>query len=149
MPCQFPNDRFGLARLAKLGDELVSEENTRSTMRVIRSAGRFDQTPVELVVELTSDEYVALGLTRVVEAQEAEVAILAAAPKEVSDAVGLEELPRTANVKRATGRRTVEALLGQNRLTRMGKGKRGNTGHLERFLLKPRPLLGRTILDTF
>jgi hypothetical protein len=100
--------------------------NSRPTIRAIQTRSRFDETPEEWMVELTGQEYVALGQSHEVEAQRVKEAILAAAPQTEGDSISLTALLEAAATTRATGQRVIEVLRKEGKLVRLGKGKKGD-----------------------
>ena len=100
--------------------------NSQPTIRQIHARSRFDETPEELMVELTERGYVALGQSRQVETRKAEAAILAAAPQTEGDAITLNALLDAAETKRSSGQRVVGALLDNGKLARIGNGKKSD-----------------------
>jgi hypothetical protein len=78
------------------------------------------------MIELTDQGYVALGQSQEVEAREAEQAILAAAPQAEGDAITLDALLTAAKTGRTTGQRVIEVFLADGKLTRLGKGVKGD-----------------------
>jgi hypothetical protein len=102
------------------------EGNTRKTLRTIHAVGRFDETPEELVIELTPAGYVSLGTTANVAEAEAEKVILAAAPKTPEEAVTLDELIKDSQVSRSSANRVAKSLCSRRALLTLGAGKRGN-----------------------
>ncbi len=103
-----------------------TEGAVRPTIREIHGLSRFDETPAQLVIELTPEGYVALGEAADVARQEAAAAILAAAPRDEGAAVPLKELLEAARVKRTIGQEVVEEFLRAGRLARLGAGKKND-----------------------
>jgi hypothetical protein len=102
------------------------EGNTKKTLRTIHAIGRFDETPEELVIDLTPAGYVSLGSVANVAEAEAEQVILSTAPGTPEEAVTLEELVKNSEVKRSTAQRVVKSLCARGALLTLGAGKRGN-----------------------
>jgi hypothetical protein len=102
------------------------EGNTKKTLRTIHAVGRFDETPEELVIDLTPEGYVSLGSAANVREADAEQVITAAAPKTPEEAVTLEELIKDSDVSRATAQRAAKNLCARGTLLTLGKGKKGN-----------------------
>ena len=100
--------------------------NHRDTIRSLQAVSRFDGVPDELVVELTPTGYVTLGRASDVAAQEAEEAILAAAPQSAEQAAELDELLEGKEIARATAQRAVKQLRSEGRLDRIGRGRKGS-----------------------
>ena len=103
-----------------------AEGNTRPTIREIHALSRFDETPDELVIELTDEGYKALGTKADIAEAEARNAILEAAPTAEEEAVSLDELLEATELKRTTVQNAIEALLDAGELERTGRGRRGS-----------------------
>jgi len=103
-----------------------AEGNARPTLRVLRGLSRFSEVPEVLVVELTPEGYVVAGTSPAVALQEAEEAILRAAPQTEEEAITLKGLCQAAKVKRTTGQEVIDALIRRVRLLKTGKGVRGD-----------------------
>ena len=102
------------------------EGNTKKTLRTIHAVGRFDETPEELMIELTEQGYVSLGTTAHVAEMQAEQFILANLPSTPEEAVTLNELIEGSEVSRATAQRVVKTLCANGTILTIGKGKRNN-----------------------
>jgi DNA primase len=100
------------------------EGAARPTLRSLRTLSRFDETPPELVVELTPEGYVPLGIEADVAKQEARARILAEAPREKAKGKTLPELVKLVDGKRTTVQEVVKELRGEDLLARTGKGKK-------------------------
>jgi len=104
------------------------EGNTKNTLRTIHAVGRFDETPEELVIDLTEQGYVSLGTAAHVAEAAAEQFIIGNAPQTAEEAVTLDVLIEGSEVKisRATAQRVVKNLCANGIMLTLGKGKRGN-----------------------
>jgi hypothetical protein len=100
--------------------------HTRSNLRVLKSLSRFDETPEELLIELTADGYIQRGAVRGIAEEDARAAILEAVPKVRSKALTLEEIVVSAHISRATAQRATEHLVEMADLRVTGKGTKGN-----------------------
>ena len=126
------------------------EGNTRPELREIHALSRFDETPPKLVIELTDHGYVALGEPHAVEARKAEEAILAIAPQTEEDAVAQDDLIKASEVKRSTGQRAIQRLIQDEKLDRVGSGKRGDPYRFwtpEKVSAQTPPLYGRKEIE--
>ena len=81
----------------------------QETLRTIHAIGRFDETPDELVIDLTPTGYVSLGTVANVAEAEAEQVLMAAAPRTEEEAVALEDLIKGSEVSRSTAHRVERA----------------------------------------
>jgi hypothetical protein len=102
------------------------EGNNRPSLREIHAVSRFDETPDELVVELTDTGYVARGSSHQIELEEACRTVLAVLPIKEPDAMTLEQLLGTAKISRTTAQRAVESLEKEGKIRTVGKGVRNN-----------------------
>lgn len=103
------------------------EGNSRPTLRTLTALSRFDETPVELVVELGEDgEYIAHGDGAAVAHAEALSAVRTHAPATEGTAVTEKDLLATAGVKRTLGQTAIRELLAAGELAKTGAGKRGD-----------------------
>ena len=102
------------------------EGRTRPTVREIRAISRFSEVPNELVIELTTDGYVAHGTEGALAAKEAEEAILSALPKGESEALELNKLREVTGVARSTAQRVIQSLVDQGKALPVGEGKKGD-----------------------
>jgi hypothetical protein len=94
-------------------------------LRAIRALSRFDETPDQLVAELTGAGYVVRDQGAIA-SEHAQVAILAVIPASESEALTMDELCAGAGVKRTTGQDAVLKLVQGARLFRIGKGHRND-----------------------
>ena len=126
------------------------EGNTRPELREIHALSRFNETPPKLVIELTDHGYLALGEPHAVEAPKAEEAILAIAPQTEGDAVAQDDLIKASEVKRSTGQRAIRRLIQDEKLDRVGSGKRGDPYRFwtpGKDSAQTRPLYGRKEIE--
>jgi hypothetical protein len=102
------------------------EGNSKKTLRTIHAVGRFDETPEELVIDLTPEGYVSLGTAANVAEAVAEQVITTAAPRTPEEAVTLDELIKDTDVSRSTANRVAKSLCARGALLTLGAGKKGN-----------------------
>jgi hypothetical protein len=103
--------------------------NTDPHLRVIRSLSRFDETPLELMVELTDEGYVAHGDVHAHSLALATDAAKNALREAKGVAMTLDELVKACDaqdVKRATMQRALDALQRQFVVKQQGAGKKGD-----------------------
>jgi len=102
-------------------------KNKRRTIRQIEALSRFDETPSELMIELTDEGYVALGSQKDVAQQEARESILRVAPSGEAHGLSLDELlTRLPGVRRTVAQKALEKMAASSELKRIGAGKKGN-----------------------
>jgi hypothetical protein len=100
------------------------EGNARPSLRSILSLSRFNETPSELTVDLTSEGYVIQDREKIT-AQQVN-AILTSAPTAEAGAVSIDVLSTKAGLKRSTFQELVKELLANGLLFRKGRGKRNS-----------------------
>ena len=105
------------------------EGNTRSTVRIIESLSRFDETPSKLVIELTNDGYKSLGDATAFAEQEAMSAIVELLPTKEENAMTsgdvLDKL-KEQDLKRTEATDALAKLTNSGGIRRIGAGKKGN-----------------------
>jgi hypothetical protein len=101
------------------------EGNQPRNVRLIQTLSRFDATD-DLLVELTDDGYHALGAPGEAAKELAEAEVLSAIPKSRKDAATIEDLVDAAGKKRAHLQRLLDALLKDEKISRLGKGRKGD-----------------------
>jgi AAA domain len=102
---------------------------TARNARRLDAAGRYDETPETLVVELTEHGYVARGTESALTLQRAAAAVLAALPTaEDGDKGGLtvEALVEVVKLPRTTVVRSLDDLRSEGRVKATGAGKKGD-----------------------
>ena len=97
-----------------------------ANVREIRCMSRLDGPPDNLMIELTSDGYVARGTAPDVAFQKAKNSILAVAGGNAECGMTLVQLRDATGVSRATVQRTVNCLLAEGKVIQVGGGKRGS-----------------------
>ena len=102
------------------------EGNSKQNKRVLHALSRFEETPPEILIELTERGFIALGTPHEAAVPEAKVLILAAATKTVSKALTIQQISQSSGVSRVTAQRAIVELLKENKFSRVGKGKRGD-----------------------
>jgi len=100
--------------------------NQRPTIRKIESLSRFDETPPELLIELTPSGYVALGTDAAVASAEARDRILDALASEAEDGHAETDLLEDLELPRATIQRALKDLAADGLVERTGKGVKGD-----------------------
>ncbi|CAN5775061.1 hypothetical protein BH24CHL6_BH24CHL6_08720 [soil metagenome] len=96
---------------------------SRPTIRHLHALSRFEETPDELVIELTEQGYVALGEAADFAVEEAKAATVAALAEEPLTTAQIVE---ATGLKRTTVYAALAALTDAGSITREGTGKRGN-----------------------
>jgi DnaB-like helicase N terminal domain/AAA domain len=102
------------------------EGNSPKNRRLLQSLSRFDETPNDLLMELTDEGYVALGERQETALKDAKDAIYKIAPQLEVDALTLMELAKGAEIARPTAQRAIDELYRDGMLGRNGKGKKGD-----------------------
>jgi len=111
----------------------LDAENINSTQRVLRSYSRFDETPVELVIELVDGEYIARG-TRAEVSKEAKIQKVLSTLSESKQRMTITELVDAwdsdnfgSRPSPRTMRRYIEILLSDSRVIQVGTKMVGKT----------------------
>jgi hypothetical protein len=120
----------GSSAFGGAADTLLSlrhpEGRTRSTLRKIECISRFDGLPEEAIFEYRDGKYEYMGTENAISELEAEAVILGAAPEQDEQAKELAALIAETVVSRSTAQRVIKRLLGERRLTQIGKGAKRN-----------------------
>jgi hypothetical protein len=101
------------------------EGNQARNVRLIQTLSRFDATD-DLLVELTEEGYRALGAPGEVAKEQAAADVLRAIPESRKVAVTIEDLVDATGKKRAYLQRLLDALLKDEKISRLGKGRKGD-----------------------
>lgn len=109
---------------------LRREGDGRPTIRHLAALSRFEETPAELVIELTAEGYVALGSAEAVALAEAKEAVLEVLGGE---ALTTEELVKGTELKRTTVQAAIAELVAGEQIGREGAGKRGDPYRFRRL----------------
>jgi hypothetical protein len=99
--------------------------NSNPKLRTVRALSRFDETPAELIVELTEQGYV-IRDAGVIASERAETSILAVVPESEAQATTIGHLCEAASVKRTIGQDAVTKLSNEGHLFRVGRGHKGD-----------------------
>ena len=94
-------------------------------MRLIQTLSRFDATD-DLLVELTDKGYRALGAPGEAAKEQAAADVLRAVPESRKVAATIEDLVDATGKKRAHLQRLLDALLKDEKISRLGKGRKGD-----------------------
>lgn len=118
----------GSSAFGGAADTLLSlrrpEGRTRPTLRKIECVSRFDGMPSEAIYEYNDGQYEYRGMQNEISEREAESVILAAASDSEESAKELAALLEGAEVARTTAQRVIKRLVGEGKLTQVGKGKK-------------------------
>ena len=113
----------------------------RPTMRALSVLSRFDETPAEVLIELTDDGYVSLGTETAVVYGEVREQLLATLPEAPGPGLTVPELAAVIGGRRSTIQAALRELLDTGRAMRSGSGKRGDP---HRFCREPLAPLAET-----
>ncbi len=100
--------------------------NQRKNGRVLTSISRFDETPEELVIELTQDGFISHGQDQALALADAKAAILSRAPRSEASALPVDELAHGLGGARTTVQRAIESLGKEGQIMQVGKGVKGD-----------------------
>jgi hypothetical protein len=103
-----------------------AEGKTKPTVRVLHALSRFSETPESLVIDLTTDGYIALGSAGTVAVLEAERALLDRFPTTEAAALTLTDLIDGAQprIPRTVAQRALDKLTEAGAVSRLGSGKK-------------------------
>ena len=101
------------------------EGNQARNVRLIQTLSRFDATD-DLLVELTEEGYRVLGAPGEVAKEQAAADVLRAIPESRKVAATIEDLVEATGKKRAHLQRLLDALLKDEKISRLGKGRKGD-----------------------
>jgi hypothetical protein len=99
-----------------------AEGNGRPSIRAIHALSRFDETPEELMVELTGDGYVALGEAAAVESARVMDAVLATLRLGPGAGLRMDDLAGETSAHRTTLQTALEELIAAGSVVRTGRG---------------------------
>lgn len=101
---------------------------TAMNARRLDAAGRYDETPETLIIELTEHGYVACGTEASLAMQRAVADVLAALPRAEDGVAGLtmEELRAEVELPRTTVQRAIDEASVDGRVEASGEGRKGN-----------------------
>jgi hypothetical protein len=120
----------GSSAFAGAADTLLSlrrpEGRTRPTLRRIESISRFDGLPSEAIYDYTNGRFQFMGTENEISERAAESVMLGAAPDSEEHAKELAALIGDSGVARTTAQRVIKRLVGEKKLTQIGKGKKGS-----------------------
>lgn len=111
---------FGLVDQAIFLERRPGEASNR---RVLKTLGRYEDSPPELIIELAGDEYVVLGTPDEfgeLQAIEKVKAVLTTEP------IDVKTIAKEADVTEKLARKALEALKGRNEVERSGGGKKND-----------------------
>lgn len=94
--------------------------------RKIESVSRFDDTPDQLVIELTDDGYVSHGTSSSSAAEKAALAILQGLPDRQLDAWSMDELLQNLDVSRTAAQEALKRMQSRGEVDVIGDGKKGS-----------------------
>lgn len=124
------DDARGSSAFTGAADIVISvrrpEHDAMPKLRTLHALSRFEETPEDLVLELTPTGYVSLGSEAAIGVQVAKRKILAIAPTNPEDAMTLDDLIGAAGVHRTTSQQAVHALVQSHDLIQIGQGRKGS-----------------------
>jgi Bifunctional DNA primase/polymerase, N-terminal/AAA domain/Primase C terminal 1 (PriCT-1) len=101
------------------------EGNQPRNVRLIQTLSRFDATE-DLLIELTGKGYRALGAPGEAAKEQAAAEVLSIIPKSKKNAITIEDLASSSGKKRAHLQRLIDALAKEEKISRLGKGRKGD-----------------------
>lgn len=113
---------------------LARQDNpVRPTIRVLSALSRFDETPPELVIELTDEGYVSLGEEAAVAFAEARQGLLSILPDAPDHGMTVPEIIDAGGGRRSTVQDAIRVLMDTFRIERVGSGHRGDPHRFRRI----------------
>lgn len=101
------------------------EGNQPRNVRLIQTLSRFD-APEDLLIELTQEGYRALGAPGEAAKERQASDVFSVIPNSKKNAVTFEDLAKTSGKKRAHLQRLLDALAKAEKISRVGKGRKGD-----------------------
>jgi hypothetical protein len=95
-------------------------------VRLIQAVSRFDETPPELLIELTDDGYRSLGEPGEAAKQQSAREVLDILPTTKAKAFDIKTLVKKTTKTRAELQRLLDALLKKGLVEKIGKGSKGD-----------------------
>jgi hypothetical protein len=102
------------------------EGNHKRNVRLIQALSRFDETPTDLLIELTDDGYRSLGEPGVAAIEQERLNIIKALPTEQQNAVDIQAICDATKMSRAQLQRRLDELLDFKKIRKTGKGRKGD-----------------------
>jgi hypothetical protein len=102
------------------------EGNHKRNVRLIQAVSRFDETPPELLIELTDDGYRSLGEPGEAAKQQSAREVLDILPTTKAKAFDIKTLVKKTTKTRAELQRLLDALLKKGLVEKIGKGSKGD-----------------------
>jgi hypothetical protein len=100
------------------------EGNQKRSVRLIQAVSRFDETPAELLIELTDEGYRSLGEPGEAAKEKVEREVLDVLPKSKAKAMDIKTLGNETKKTRAQLQRMLNKLLSQGLVHKTGKGSK-------------------------
>jgi DnaB-like helicase N terminal domain/AAA domain len=102
------------------------EGNAIKTRRVLQSLSRFSETPSDLMIALEGDHYISLGPAGETALEDAKRAILKFLPRTEAEGFDLRGIATGTGTSRQTVQRSLDELLNDRKISKVGKGIRGD-----------------------
>jgi len=102
------------------------EGNQKRSVRLIQAVSRFDETPAELLIELTDEGYRSLGEPGEAAKEQVEREVLDVLPTSKATAIDIKTLVKKTKKTRAQLQRILDQLLTRGLVHKTGKGSKGD-----------------------
>ena len=102
------------------------EGNHKRNVRLIQALSRFDETPTDMLIELTEEGYRSLGEPGDVASEQEKLKVLDAIPSGKKEALAIEALCNATDMSRAQLQRRLDELLKDGKIFKTGRGCKGD-----------------------
>jgi hypothetical protein len=102
------------------------EGSHKRNVRLIQALSRFDETPTDMLIELTEEGYRSLGEPGDVAIEQERLNIIDALPNEEKKALDIEALCDATDMSRAQLQRRLDELLKDGKIFKTGRGRKGS-----------------------
>jgi hypothetical protein len=102
------------------------EGKHKRNVRLLQALSRFDETPTDLLIELTEAGYRSLGEPGDVAIEQEQTNIMAALPNEKTKALDIEALCAATDMSRAQLQRRLDELANGGKIHKIGRGRKAD-----------------------
>ena len=102
------------------------EGHHKRNVRLLQALSRFDETPTDLLIELTDEGYRSLGEPGDVAIEQEQTNIMAALPNEKTKALDIEALCAATDMSRAQLQRRLDELANGGKIHKIGRGRKAD-----------------------
>ena len=102
------------------------EGHHKRNVRLLQALSRFDETPTDVLIELTDEGYRSLGEPGDVATEQEKLKVLDAIPSGKKEALDIEALCDATDLSRAQLQRRLDELLKDGKIFKTGRGRKGD-----------------------